>query len=314
MELRLATQPRQAEPSWAEIIPPAVRVQMVLVVVLLGAFYWGVIQHGMVSRWTNDGNWSHGWLIPVFSLYFLNTQRERLAAVVARPSYWGALLLLASLGMYFFGAWKIRATYVQTVSLVGSIFGIVLLLGGWSVMRIAWFPISFLMLSIPLPGLMYYQLTFPMRVFASKAAAAIMPVFVDGLHTEAQAVVIDYMMPGSAPGQLNVEEACSGMRLMMAFVTLGVAMAYLGERSWWQRGVMVAFCVPTALFCNVIRVTTTGLFIVHGREDLATGTPHQLLGMLMLGLALGIYAVVGYILNHLFVDEGEALAVVHTGS
>lgn len=308
----MTTQPRQAEPSWADIVPLAARVQIFLVVVLLGVFYRGVIEHGMVSRWIHDGNWSHGWLIPVFSLYFLNTQRARLAKVVARPSYWGALVLFVSLGMYFFGAWKIRATYVQTVSVVGSIFGVVLLLGGWSVMRIAWFPISFLMLAIPLPGMLYYQLTFPMRVFASKAAAAMMPLFVDGLHTEAQAVVIDYMMPGHAPGQLNVEEACSGMRLMMAFVTLGVAMAYLGDRSWWQRGIMIAVCVPTALLCNVIRVTTTGLLIVHGREDLATGTPHQLLGMLMLALALGIYSVVGYILSHLFVDDGEALAVVNT--
>ncbi len=307
----MATQPQQAETPWADIVPSAARMQIAIVILLLSAFYWSIIERGMVNRWIHDGNWSHGWLIPAFSLYFLNTQRERLAKVVAKPSYWGALVLLLSLVMYFVGAWGMRATYVQAVSVVGSIAGVVLLLGGWSVMRIVWFPILFLLLAIPLPGQLYYQLTFPMRAFASQAAAVLMPLFVDGLHTEAQAVVIDYIMPGSAPGQLNVEEACSGMRLMMAFVTLGVAMAYLGERSWWHRGIMVAVCVPTALLCNVIRVTTTGLLIVHGREDLATGTPHQLLGMLMLALALGIYSMVGYILSHLFIEEGEASTVVN---
>ncbi len=301
----MASQPRQAETPWADIFSPVSRMHIVMVVLLMGFLFRGIIERGMVGRWMTDGNWSHGWLIPVFSLYFLGTQREKLAKVSASPSYWGAVVLLLSLAMYFFGAWQIRATYVQAVSVVGCIFGVVLLLGGWSVLRIAWFPISFLMLCIPLPGLLYYQLTFPMRTFASSAAATIMPLLVPGLHTEAQAVVIDYVMPGSAPGQLNVEEACSGMRLMMAFVTLGVAMAYLGERSWWQRAIMVAFCVPTALLCNVIRVTTTGLLIVHGREDLATGTPHQLLGMLMLGLALGIYSVVGYVLGHLFIEDDK---------
>ena len=104
-----------------------------------------------------------------------------------------------------------------------------------------------------------------------------MPWFAKGLYTEAQAVVIDYVMPGRPPGQLNVEEACSGMRLMMAFVTLGVAMAYLRDRPAWQRIVMVLSCVPIAVFCNSIRVTTTGLLHVHGRQELAAGTAHQLL-------------------------------------
>ena len=70
--------------------------------------------------------------------------------------------------------------------------------------------------------------------------------------------MIDYLGPGGLSGQLNVEEACSGMRLMMAFVTLGVAMAYLGDRPAWQRVIMVIFCVSIAVLCNTIRVTTTG--------------------------------------------------------
>ncbi|MCH7631918.1 MAG: exosortase/archaeosortase family protein [Planctomycetes bacterium] len=133
-------------------------------------------------------------------------------------------------------------------------------------------------------------------------AAAVMPLVVTGLHTEAQAVVIDYLAPGGLSGQLNVEEACSGMRLMMAFVTLGVAMAYLGDRPAWQRVIMVVFCVPIAVFCNTIRVTMTGLFLITGRTELAQGTPHQLLGIAMLVLALGMFALVGYVLANLFVE------------
>jgi exosortase len=173
-------------------------------------------------------------------------------------------------------------------------------------MRVAWFPILFLLLAVPLPQSLYVDLTFPLRKFATAASAAIMPVFVSGLYTEAQAVVIDYILPNGTRGQLNVEEACSGMRLLMAFVTLGVAMAYLGDRPNWQRLVMVAGCVPIAIFCNTIRVTTTGLFFVYGHEDLAKGTPHQLLGLAMLAIALASFGLLGYLLNHLFVEETAA--------
>lgn len=269
---------------------------------LIGLAYWGPIQHYLVARWMNDGNWSHGWLIPAFSLYFLSQRREDLAACRPKANYWGAVLLTASLVMYFWSAWWARMAYPQTVSLLGVILGATLLMGGWPVMRIAWFPILFLGFAIPLPQGMYVELTRPLRELASWVAAAVMPLFVTGLHTEAQAVVIDYMRPGFPPGQLNVEEACSGMRLMMAFVTLGAAMAYLGERPLWQRLVMVAACLPIAVFCNAIRVTVTGLLTILGYPEYAQGTPHQALGIAMLVVALGCYSFIGYVLSHLYVE------------
>jgi len=158
---------------------------------------------------------------------------------------------------------------------------------------------------MPLPQGLYVDLTQRLRALASTLAAAIMPLFASGLYCEAQAVVIDYDFHGRS-GHLNVAEACSGMRLMMAFMTLGVAMAYLGNRATWQRVIMVLSCIPIALVCNTIRVTITGLFFVYGRNDWAQGTPHQLLGISMLVIAFGLFALVGYVLNQLFVeDTGE---------
>ncbi|MHC4696229.1 MAG: exosortase/archaeosortase family protein [Planctomycetota bacterium] len=297
--------------SWGEFFTPAVLVRLAIVAVLVAAVYRGTIRYALVARWIADGNWSHGWLIPVFSGYFLWVNRDQLLTVRPRANYLGAVILILSLALHFVSAWWLRMTYPQAVSIVGVIFGVTLLLGGWNVMRVAWFPILFLLLAIPLPQHLYVELTFPLRAFASSAAAMIMPTFSPGLYTEAQAVVIDYILPGGARGQLNVEEACSGMRLMMAFVTLGVAMAYLGDRPTWQRLVMVFACVPIAIFCNTMRVTTTGLFYVYGHEELARGTPHQLLGFAMLAIALGCFWLLGYVLSHLLVEES---VVAETGA
>lgn len=291
-----------SSPSWDELFTPKVLVRLVIVVGLVVLVYWGTIRSSLISRWINDGNWSHGWLIPLFSVYFLWLHRDQLFATRPKPAYIGAIILAFSLALNFVSAWWLRMGYPQAVSIVGVIFGVTLLMGGWGVMRIAWFPILFLLIAIPLPQQLYVQLTFPLRAFASSASAAIMPVFAPGLYTEAQAVVIDYILPGGARGQLNVEEACSGMRLMMAFVTLAVATAYLGDRPHWQRLIMVASCVPIAVFCNTIRVTATGLFYVYGHDDLARGTPHQLLGFAMLAIALGAFSLLGYVLSHLFIE------------
>ncbi len=290
--------------TWGEFIPPVSRIRIAVVAALLIAAYWGPIRHLLVGRWISDGNWSHGWLVPAFSLYFLASRQDDLFRCKVRPSYIGAVILFGSLTAYFYSAWAWSMNYPQALSIVGSIFGLVLLMGGWQVMRIAWFPILFMVLAIPLPTGLYVTITQPLRAFSSTAAAAIMPLLSSGLQTEAQAVVIDYYLDGNT-GQLNVEEACSGMRLMMAFVTLGVAMAYFNKRPAWQQVIMVLSCVPIAVLCNAIRVTTTGMLYIHGKEDLATGTPHQMLGILMLVIALGLYALIGYVLSHLFVEEPE---------
>ena len=291
--------------SWRELMPPASRMRLAVVAALVVFIYWEPIRHTLISRWISDGNWSHGWLIPLFSVYFLATRREELLRCRPGHSYVGAVILAISLGAFFFSAWWARMAYPQALTLIGTLIGLVLLLGGWSILRAVWFPILFLALAIPFPHRLYFQVTTPLRIMASKAAAALLPLLVPGLHTEAQAVVIDYIRPGSPPGQLNVEEACSGMRLLMAFVTLGIAMAYLGDRPAWQRAVMIAACLPIAVFCNVVRVTTTGYLTITGHVDLAQGTAHQLLGLLMLLIALGLFSLLGYVLNHLFVESPE---------
>ncbi len=289
--------------SWSEFLSGSRRIRLAIVVLLLLLVYENTLRHVIVMRWINEGDWSHGFLIPIFSLYFLATRREALFRLRPTPCYWGAAILALSLAVFFYCGWILHMGYPQGLSIIGAIFGVTLLLGGWGTIRIAWFPIMFLLLAIPLPNRLFVAMTLPLRQLASTVAAAVMPLFAAGLHTEAQAVVIDYVMPGMPPSSLNVEEACSGMRSAMAFVTLGVAMAYLGERPLWQRLLMLSTCVPIAVLCNTIRVIISGLLVVHGYPEWSTGTPHQVLGMLMFGVALALYALIGYLLSHLFVDE-----------
>ncbi len=302
-----------ATPSLAQAIGTRGLIQAGLLGALLVVVDWGPLSLTVIHRWRNDADWSHGWLVPLFSVYFLNAHSARLASVTRRFNYAGFLVILGAMAVYFWTLWVTPISYARPLCFVATILGLTLFLCGWAVLRIVWFPIVFLILAIPLPGGLYVDLTMPMRKIASIGAATALSM-IPNLHTEVSGVVIDYSYLGTA-SSLNVEQACSGMRLTMAFVTLGVAMAYLGDRPFWQRAVMVIACGPIAVFCNTIRVTTTGVLHVFkdeplgqrfNFESLSHGTPHALLGIAMLPIALGLFAVVGWVLSNLFVDETES--------
>jgi len=279
---------------------------------LLVAVYFQPIKTTLIHRWINDGTWSYGWLVPLLSLYFLSHGRETLGRITVKPAYAGLVVLVASLGCYLATTWIYHYSYPRVLTLVGCIVGLTLFLGGWAVLRAALFPILFLIFAIPLPQGMYVDLTMPLQRWASLVTASILSML-PNVYAEVSGVVVDYTH-GAVSGHLNVEQACSGMRSMMAIITLGVATAYLGDRPRWQRITMVIACLPIAVACNTVRVTATGLLHVYqdsafGRQlhfDWLTGpTPHAMLGLATFLIAVGLFSLVGWVLSNLLIDEAD---------
>ena len=143
---------------------------------------------------------------------------------------------------------------------------------------------------------------------ASIVASVVLNVL-PNVTCEAQGVVI-YGRYGGEEFNLNVAEACSGMRLLLAFMALGVAMAYLDYRPMVHRLILMCSTIPIAIFCNIVRVLITGLISVYLGTEYATGLLHTILGMLMLVLAFGLYGLLAWIMNHLFVEEDEGQILV----
>jgi len=275
---------------------------------LVGALFW-IVFHAEILRvvrvWMHDASWSHGFLIPVFSLYLVNQHKETLHRLnPVRPCYPGLGLLIACIAFYMFNVISPSGyAYFRSAAVVASLGAIVLLLGGWSVMRVTWLPVAYLMFAVPLPQRYYVTLTMPMREMAATVAAALLNLSAS-VQTSVTGVVIDIVYQGQpVEPSLNVAEACSGMRLLMAFVALGVAMAYIHARPIWQRLVLVVSTVPIALTCNIVRVTVTGFLYVFVNPKYTHGIYHDALGVAMLPLALGLYSGVAWFMESLFVDE-----------
>jgi exosortase len=282
----------------------------------------------IVRLWTIDPNWSHGFLIPLFSLYFINQRRReilgleyvrdplgemlagrhpaRLEVGQTRPNYLGLVLLLGILVFYVFNVVSPAGyAYLRPLSMIAALAAVVLFLGGWRLIARTWLPIAFLIFAVPLPRRYYVELTIPLRKIAA-AVATVLLNLINGIDARASGVVIDIVYKGRhLEPALDVEEACSGMRLLMAFLALGVAMAYLHYRPLWQRIVLLASTVPIAILCNIIRVTVTGFIYVLVDPKYTQGIYHDALGLAMLPLAFGLYGFLAWFMSSLFVEEQQ---------
>lgn len=292
---------RQQDVSWASLGVSAY-VKMCVITLLLWCFFREEIDR-IVYRWVHDPSWSHGFLIPLFSLYFLNQHREKILSQQLKPNYLGLLLLLGCFVFYALDVAYFKVVYFQSLTLIAAIGSIVLLMGGFKLIKYSWLPVIYLVFAIKLPDRLYKHITIPMRRLAAGIASGLLSLVSD-LEAAAKGVVIHVTYRGKAlDPPLDVADACSGMRLLMAFLALGVAMAYLHYRPPWQRLILLGSTIPIAILCNVIRVTVTGFIYVLWDPKYAQGFYHDLLGMLMLPLAFALYGLLAWFMSNLFEEE-----------
>lgn len=288
---------------WREL-PAHVYVKIFIIGALFTLLFRSELS-SIVGRWVTDSSWSHGFLIPLFSLYFIDRHKKEILNLEIKPNYLGLLFLIWAILFYPLNVVHFQYGYLRPVGMIASLGAIVLFLGGWRLVRHTWLPIAFLMFAVPLPQRYYNSLTIPMRRWAATVASGLLNLVPD-LEARASGVVIDVFYKGQTlEPALDVAEACSGMRLLLAFMALGVAMAYLHERPVWQRLVLVASTAPIAVLCNIIRVTTTGFIYILIHPRYAQGIYHDMLGMAMLPLAFGLYGVLAWFMSNLFIDESQ---------
>ena len=285
-------------------------VKMLIIGVLFCYLFRNEIRT-IIYRWITDRSWSHGFLIPIFSLYFINQHKEEILQSVEKneikPNYTGLFFLICGILFYPFNIVQLQYGYLRPIGMIATLGAIVLFLGGWRLVKYTWLPIVFLIFAVPLPRRYYVSLTMPMRQLAASVAAALLNL-VDHVHATVNGVVIDVIYQGQQlEPSLNVAEACSGMRLLMAFLALGVAMAYLHYRPLWQRLVLLASTIPIAMFCNIVRVTVTGFIYVLIHPKYTQGIYHDALGFMMLPLAFGLYGFLAWFMSSLFIDDSDII-------
>jgi exosortase len=280
---------------------PAHRVTMiggVVCLTLYGILFRDSLWH-FYYAWTTDDNYSHGFLVPLLSLYFANQVVQRgLVPVRSGVVLGGALLGLAFLGRLI--TIPLPIPFLGDLALLLGLAGIFALLLGSLALKRYWFAFFFLVFMVPLPIALYSRIASPLQLLASQVASMAMnatgvPVLCEGNRMT---------LPGGV--QMFVAEACSGMRQMTGFLALTAAVAYLTSRPGWYRAIVVLSALPIALTANVARVVLTGYIMHFVNPEYASGAYHTLEGILMMGLGLLLLNLLCSLLNQCFPDSHDS--------
>lgn len=254
--------------------------------VMLAAFvwsYWPALGK-LVSAWESEPDYSHGYFVLPLALFFLYARRDTFPGWSPTFAWPGVALIVLSMGVRMFGA-RYYVDAIDAWSMLFWVAGVVWLLGGW---RVLWWSapsIAFLWFMIPLPWKAERLLSLPLQRVATKLSCWTLqclgqPALYEGnvIHIE------DY--------QLEVAQACSGLRIFVGIVALAFAYIVLVKRSWWERGLLLLSVIPIALIANSARIVATGLLNRYVSGEAAHKFTHDVSGYVMIPFAAGLFALV----------------------
>lgn len=273
--------------------PWAVATVAVLLAVVAWV-YWPILV-ALVARWENDSRYSHGYLVPLFALALLWLRWQPPAMLDARPSWWWGIGLIASGVVLRLAGAFIYFDWLEAISLLPTLAGIVALTAGRAGLRWAWPSVAFLAFMIPLPFMLETSLGLPLQELATVSSTFLLQTMGFPAVAEGNVIVIN-------EARLGVVEACNGMGIMLLFFAFSTGAALLVSRPPTDRVIIVASAVPIALISNVLRITLTGVLHELVGGAVADFVYHDLAGWLMMPMAMALLWAELCLLNHLFVE------------
>jgi exosortase len=249
--------------------------------------YFPVLKH-LVEQWNSDADMGHGFFVPLVSAYIAWKRKDAILSAPARINYWGLALIAWGTLQLILGTVGAEL-FLQRTSLIITIAGCILLACGEAVMKQMLFPVGMLIFMVPLPRILYTEITFPLQLFASRVAESVLsllniPVLRDGNVLEL------------ASQKLSVVEACSGIRSLLSLSFLSLVYAFFFDSKPWMRWVLLVSTVPIAIVANSGRVTITGILSEY-RADLAQGFFHSAEGWIIFLVALVLLMATHQLIN-----------------
>jgi exosortase len=265
-----------------------------VLVVLIATLYAPVLKV-LFQDWWNNPDYGHGFLVPVFAGYALWREREKCLSPEIKPSNFGLLVMLGAVVILLGGSLGAEV-FTARMSLLILVAGMILFLAGWQMLRAVSFPLAFLILMIPIPVIIYNQITFPLQLLASRFATFWLELVGVPVLREGNVLILPNY-------SLEVVEACSGIRSLMTLLTLAIAYGYLVERRRWVRYTLAILMVPIAIVSNAIRIMGTGVLTFHFGPKAAEGFFHEFSGWIIFLAALVLMFFCHWILRHIGNDR-----------
>jgi exosortase len=251
--------------------------------ILIGVLYFSIVPQLIAEWWTNP-NFSHGFLVPLFSAFVVWQNRKRLAAIPVEPSWLGLAVIAGSLGILVVG--QLGAEFFLTrTSLLFLIAGLLIYFLGWKYFRASLFPWVFLFFMVPIPVIIFNQIAFPLQFMAARMASDLLSLIGIPVLRDGNIIQLPTM-------SLEVAEACSGIRSLMSLGALAVIYGYFLETRNLPRVLLALSAIPIAVAANAFRIVGTGLMGYYWSPDKAEGFFHEFSGWVIFVISIGLLLLV----------------------
>lgn len=264
---------------------------------MLGWAFWPTLEF-LVSKWMYDPQYSHGFLVPVFSGYLLwKVITSSPAQFVSEPRPILALFIFGIATMMRALAGGLLFHQLDAAALLLSIAGVALLFGGYSSLKKSLPALGFLVFMVPLPYEFERNLGGPLRLIATQSSTFLLQTLGEPAIAEGNTILVD-------DHTLEVADACSGLKMLVTFSAFGVGAVLTLRRTLLEKGLVILGIVPIAIVTNVLRITATGMSYAYAGESKQTmNFLHDLYGWLMMPLGLSLLFAQLWCLSRLVVTE-----------
>lgn len=253
-------------------IPSKFRLNEALLVLALLltflAFGGGLLD--LVHRWYKQEEYSHGFFLPLISLWLLWSRRQALRDSVGAPSTWGLVVLALSAALLVLGEVTAIFLLIQLGFLL-ALVGVVLCYGGVSLLRVAWLPIAFLLFAIPLPYFVDSQISWRLQLLSSTLGVAVLRALGYAVYLEGNVIDLGVY-------KLQVVEACSGLRYLYPLLSIGFLMAYMYPAALRWRVLVFLSTIPITVLTNSLRIAMVGVLVERWGSGMADGFLHYFEG------------------------------------
>lgn len=272
------------------------RSVLLLVSVFIALIAFGGPLLELVHRWSVQEEYSHGFLIPVIVAWLLWTRRDALLASIGRPSWTGPVLVLLAAVMHIVG--KLSALYILSqLGFIVALIGIALGLGGYSLLKVTFIPIIFLLFAIPLPYFIDAALSFQLQLISSQLGTFFIRLLQIPVYLEGNVIDLGVY-------KLQVVEACSGLRYLYPLMSLGFLAAYLFQAPLWQRAVVFLSTIPITIVMNSFRIGVVGVLVNYWGPQDADGFLHMFEGWIIFIACAGVLVAEMYLFARLGSGKG----------
>lgn len=266
--------------------------------------FWGFFyRQNLLSSHGQD--WSHAYMVPLISFYLLWQNRREVAATKPQVFWPGLIPLVMSIPCYLLFQLGSLSTHMgEGWSMILAVFGLCLLLTGPRMMQLLFLPVCYLVFGVTVAEMVMIKLTFALQGIAAQGGWTVLNLL--GVPTDINGNEIIITSSSGTKLPLNIAEACSGMRMVIAFAALSVVVALASLKHWWQRILLMLLGLPVAVAMNVVRVAVLGIASLYNTQ-LAKGQAHMFIGFGLLVLAFLLFMGIGALLKKTVHDPAEKL-------